>query len=440
MNIQLQMLTHLEKITKEPNRRNCACFVANGVVYTKLKAPLNRKQPPAAGTEDGLAKRSKRSTSIEGLHEIHESTPAVIIELIRLNEELDQVSLRLSTQNLRKKRSAEDVVDVIAEIQRNLSSLEDTFRNSTDHASEKCSVATGGHVNCSSSVYEDEKSWKRSRHQIDLLIRVLKKKISDLKDIRKHLKEHKPVSIKEDYEDVNSKEEEEKHHHHHHQEVVGNAIKKEADEEMGPLIDMGWYTSTTEKESSVIGESVSPSTPKSLFTRGDIQSTTTEKIVSTVTSVKRRVNKRPQGSTTTSPTSTGLAEDDTKIPIFYIGEDKEEAPVKPNITTEGPEKELSTTTAESTSEVTTTPSSVTEASTTTTVESTSADPEKSVDVETTSSTSQKPHRHNHGINSHRSQHHHNHGGHHGQEQQQQRRTSDTTEPATECYCDLETEK
>lgn len=59
----------------------------------------------------------------------------------------------------------------------------------------KCLVEYSGRVNCSSSVYEDERSWKKSRHHVDLLIQTLKQKITVLKDIRRHLKENKPKNI-----------------------------------------------------------------------------------------------------------------------------------------------------------------------------------------------------------------------------------------------------
>lgn len=363
----------MEKITKEPNRRNCACFVANGVVYTKLKTPPNKRQHG-----EDVTRRQTRSLNKMDSKKIYESTPLEILDLIRLNEKLDAVSS--NAMITRQKRNAEDFIDVIAEIQRNLSALEDTFKNSTEHPSEKCFVATGGQVNCSSNVYDDVKSWKRSRHQIDLLIKVLKKKISDLKDIRKHLKEHKPVSIKEDYEDISSKEEEEK---------VINAVKKETHDEMGPLINMDWYTSTTE-QAVVIGD---PST----------------EAPTAVPSIKRKVSKRPGSVTTTQRTTTTSSPiEDTKIPIFYIGEDKEESPVKPNITTEGPTSQITDTDIQT--ESTSPASTVTERFTT---------------------TSTKPHRHSHGSNGNRSQHH---GVH------EHKKTSDSSSAPAECYCDLDNER
>lgn len=69
----------------------------------------------------------------------------------------------------------------------------------------KCFIELNGRVNCSNIIYEDERSWKKSRNQIDLLIKVLKNKINDLKDIRKHLKENKPIHAK-DFDEPSSME------------------------------------------------------------------------------------------------------------------------------------------------------------------------------------------------------------------------------------------
>lgn len=63
----------------------------------------------------------------------------------------------------------------------------------------KCFIEINGKVNCSTIIYEDEKSWKKSRNQVDLLIQALKHKIIELKDIRRHLKENKPKNMT-DYE------------------------------------------------------------------------------------------------------------------------------------------------------------------------------------------------------------------------------------------------
>ncbi|XP_055851982.1 extracellular sulfatase SULF-1 homolog isoform X2 [Episyrphus balteatus] len=59
----------------------------------------------------------------------------------------------------------------------------------------KCFIESEtGKVNCSDVIYDDEKTWRKSRGQIDLLIKVLKDKINHLKDIKKQLKENKSMT------------------------------------------------------------------------------------------------------------------------------------------------------------------------------------------------------------------------------------------------------
>lgn len=70
--------------------------------------------------------------------------------------------------------------------------------NATEKIGAKCFVQSSGKVNCSEIIYEDERSWRKSRNQIDLLIQVLKSKISDLKGIKKHLKHNKPSGMEDD--------------------------------------------------------------------------------------------------------------------------------------------------------------------------------------------------------------------------------------------------
>lgn len=110
------------------------------------------------------------------------------------------------------------------EIQQSLDELETSFIdhdviehiNSTTGATKlgaKCFIEANGKVNCSDIIYDDEKSWKKSRFQIDLLIKVLKNKINDLKEIKKHLRENKPSHLK-DYEEVVSVEDDVEHEKH----------------------------------------------------------------------------------------------------------------------------------------------------------------------------------------------------------------------------------
>lgn len=69
------------------------------------------------------------------------------------------------------------------------------FMNSSSLVSAKCFVENSGHINCSDIIYGNERAWRKSRHQIDMLIHVLKTKLVELKEIRRHLRENKPKNI-----------------------------------------------------------------------------------------------------------------------------------------------------------------------------------------------------------------------------------------------------
>lgn len=64
-----------------------------------------------------------------------------------------------------------------------------------------CSIENTGKVNCTDIIYENEESWRQSRHQVDMLIKVLRDKLTELKGIKKHLRKHRPAHIKDDYDE-----------------------------------------------------------------------------------------------------------------------------------------------------------------------------------------------------------------------------------------------
>lgn len=127
----------------------------------------------------------------------------------------------LNESDENKKNSSNDAISkVIQEIQDTLETLElkfvehDWSANDTAKASTKLTSAgfvrgskfpkvggrvgtrcyiesDTGKVNCSDVIYDDEKTWRKSRSQIDMLIKVLKDKITHLKDIKKQLRETK---------------------------------------------------------------------------------------------------------------------------------------------------------------------------------------------------------------------------------------------------------
>lgn len=146
-----------------------------------------------------------------------EADSGTMRELLRLSRCIEMLATEhIDSNGRRRKRDTSHYLnDVVLEIQKELEHLEtsmdlDTGSNPEVHANStqkfgvNCSIDTGGKVNCSSVIYENEKSWKKSRDQVDLLIQVLKTKIVELKDIRRHLKEHKPKNATDNDDDGGS--------------------------------------------------------------------------------------------------------------------------------------------------------------------------------------------------------------------------------------------
>lgn len=205
---------HLAEINKylsaQQSRRNCACFTANGLVYTKIKAD-REVFPPKQKRFDGHRHRNgryKRDTfdDDEVEENYNEKMPLEFENLLQIDQVLDNIenSLELSAavnEHSRKKREADYITQTIDELHSVLLTLEKKYLNNTK-GPVQCFVEETGKVNCSTIVYENEDAWRQSRTQIDMLIKVLKDKIINLKDIKRHLKEHRPANMTSFYDDV----------------------------------------------------------------------------------------------------------------------------------------------------------------------------------------------------------------------------------------------
>ncbi|KAL7046484.1 hypothetical protein ACKWTF_002592 [Chironomus riparius] len=193
---------HLQEISKyltaQQARRNCACFTPNGVVYTKIKAErdlFHQKQ------KRNHKIRSKRNVEID--ENYNPKLPPEFLSLLRMDEVLDNLENKLMDEfennyhekHSRKKRDADYITQTIDELHSVLVSLERKYLSNSTKNPVQCFVETSGKVNCSTIVYENEEAWRQSRLQIDMLIKVLKDKIGNLKDIRKHLKENRPANM-----------------------------------------------------------------------------------------------------------------------------------------------------------------------------------------------------------------------------------------------------
>lgn len=211
------MQNHLAEVNKYLNvqsKRNCACFTPDGVVYTKIKSEREFFKPKQKRFDRHRhhshhhhhRQRARRSTNADESEIYIEHLPSEFLELLRLDRAVGtlQSELLLNQSNQlarqRVKRETKDyVMQTMDELTTLLGSIERKYANSSVEPVQ-CSVEMSGMVNCSNNVYESEEAWRQSRTQIDMLIKLLKNKITDLKDIKRHLKEHRPMNVTYDEE------------------------------------------------------------------------------------------------------------------------------------------------------------------------------------------------------------------------------------------------
>ncbi|XP_016926500.4 extracellular sulfatase SULF-1 homolog [Drosophila suzukii] len=204
----LQLEHQLAIMPRKQYQRNCACFTPDGVVYTKIRAPSAGLHRVNKRTHHGhVRRRNKREV-------FHTELPDEMEELLDLNQAVDHMSeLHRSKRDLTGS-SNETIAQVIQQIQATLEILELKFNEHELHSSNssgnsfergekysksgghRCFVdATTGKVNCSNVIYDDEKTWRTSRNQIDMLIKLLKDKIGKLKEMKKQLRESNKLAL-----------------------------------------------------------------------------------------------------------------------------------------------------------------------------------------------------------------------------------------------------
>ncbi|KAH8418446.1 hypothetical protein KR009_004273 [Drosophila setifemur] len=217
----LQLEHQLAAMPRKQYQRNCACFTSDGVVYTKIRAPsagMHRVNKRTHNQGSHGRRRNKREV-------FHTELPYEMEELLDLHQALDL----LAEQTHRQKRdvtggSNKTIAQVIQQIQDTLETLEHKFNehelngpeselesgsNSSEsafgtekfpkvggRAGHRCFVdATTSKVVCSDVIYDDEKTWRTSRTQIDMLIKLLKEKIGKLKEMKKQLRENNKQAL-----------------------------------------------------------------------------------------------------------------------------------------------------------------------------------------------------------------------------------------------------
>nr|CAH7716993.1 unnamed protein product [Callosobruchus chinensis] len=160
---------------EERGYRKCACFTPNGLIYKKL--PLNNMT-----RRDLRIGRSRRDVELDNI----------------LFEKLGEEKIHKMTKR--------DITDTLSDLEDTMGDVEDQIyglRVSTNTTNEPTwdsnaisnpgCIITRGKINCSTVIYKDKKTWRQSRHRIENEIQQLRHKLETLKEIRKHLKNTRPL-------------------------------------------------------------------------------------------------------------------------------------------------------------------------------------------------------------------------------------------------------
>lgn len=325
-------LAEVNKYLSAQSKRNCACFTPDGVVYTKIKSERDVFQPKQKRFEQRHKLhngRYKRGTTEEVYDEIYiDQLPPEFVDLLRMDEVVENLQNSLLNQSelvvehSRKKRESDYMTQTIDELDAVLGTIEQKYANATN-GPVQCFVEPTGKVNCSTKIYENEQAWKKSRVQIDKLIRVLKHKITNLKDIKRHLKEHRPMNMtydEENYEnsslsleDLERSEEIDettkapkrktsKPPSHSHRHQPGTERKKKP--KISSTTEEAFSAFTTDNDYDSSSFSV---TQESLIEESSTAASTTAASTRAATISSQRLRNRTKLSRTTSTTSTTTA-------------------------------------------------------------------------------------------------------------------------------------
>lgn len=191
--------------------KKCACFTPSGLVYTRLET-----DGIVARRLSNNTNRAKRSIDNEvyqtdTVESILEENPSIghfrskneyvdETEDKHMHEKIDKLiketeaflaayeSKKSKTNHKRIKRRAQHWTH------NKHKHRNEAILNDNDNELE-CKIAKDGTVNCSQVIYNDLKAWHTNRLSLEDQIRQLRTKLEDLKEIKRHLKVTKPVTV-----------------------------------------------------------------------------------------------------------------------------------------------------------------------------------------------------------------------------------------------------
>lgn len=314
-----EVQNHLAEVNKylsaQSKRRNCACFTPDGVVYTKIKTERDVFQPKQKRYEHRQKfTRSKRETS-EDFDEVYiDQIPPEFLDLLRMDKVVENLQSNLMNQSMenehqRKKRESSDyITQTLDELSKVLGSIEEKYTNVSADWPVQCFVEQTGKVNCSTIVYKNEEAWKQSRVQIDKLIKVLKNKISNLKDIKKHLRDHRPMNMTYDEENFSSSIED-----YEIEDVTKAPKRKNPHRHNGTERKRKQKVSTTTEDFTNASTTESDDMTNSSFTQDYVSeessSVASTTLLTVVSSQRSKSRTKQQRTSTMSPSTTSSTEE-----------------------------------------------------------------------------------------------------------------------------------
>ncbi|XP_041973747.1 extracellular sulfatase SULF-1 homolog [Aricia agestis] len=205
----------VKPVQSKMSTKKCACFTPSGLVYTRLETDGNIARRPGDSQRDNST-RNKREID----NDVFE--PNTVDSILEENPSIGHLGFKNEQVSERDKKNVEEKIDrLIKETEAFLEAYERTKENielkkrikrraqhwshtnrkpkksdamiNNNDSSLECKIEKDGTVNCSSVIYSDLKAWQTNRLSLEDQIRQLRTKLEDLKEIKRHLKNSKPI-------------------------------------------------------------------------------------------------------------------------------------------------------------------------------------------------------------------------------------------------------
>ncbi|XP_076255115.1 extracellular sulfatase Sulf1 isoform X3 [Rhynchophorus ferrugineus] len=171
-----------QEITPTPTKadKNCICFTSNGLIIYKSSSEIHRSR-------DGL------NQTLTELRHKPTISPTLLKQLT--GRRFRNRSRRIKRNSLMKAENNKPLPNHIEDLMEDNKYLSNNTQipesNEIAKILPECTIHKG-HVKCSEALYQNKRTWQKSRYQIEGEISFLKRKLENLKHIKKYLKITKP--------------------------------------------------------------------------------------------------------------------------------------------------------------------------------------------------------------------------------------------------------